>query len=93
MMQADVEMGYQSEAVPTGAEELHALVSHSQHTLRLSDNHYLVHWGADSQLWCVINMAGLDEHAESCHAFRNRQHCEHLDLISELCARERAQRC
>jgi hypothetical protein len=93
MMQADAELGYQFDAVSTAPAELQALIRQQSRALRLTDNHYLVHWRAQTQLWCVVDMAALDEHADCCQTFRYRQYCEHLDLISELCARESAERC
>ena len=56
--------------------------------MRLSDSSYLVQWQTNTALWCVVNMAGLDEHAARCSAFRWHRTCEHLSLIQELCARE-----
>jgi hypothetical protein len=93
MMQADAELGYQFEAGSTATAELQALVQQQRRALRLSDNHYLVHWRAQTHLWCVIDMAALDDHAACCQAFRLRQYCQHLDLISDLCARESGARC
>lgn len=67
-----------------------ALIQHAEGAWRLGDDHYLVPWQPVGQLWCVINMATLDAHAEDCAAFRHCHDCEHLDLIRELCTRERA---
>ncbi len=67
----------------------HALIEQRQRVVRLSENHYLVQWEPRSSMWCVINMAELDEHAETCTAFRFRKSCEHLDLVSQLCSQER----
>jgi hypothetical protein len=65
-----------------------ALAAGVQRAVRLSANHYLVRWSDPGQLWCVVNMAALDEHAVQCSAFRYRLFCEHLRLIGELCTRE-----
>jgi len=66
------------------------LVERRQPALRVSDSHYLVQWRGDAAMWCVVNMAALDEHADNCATFRFRQCCEHLERIAELCAREAA---
>ena len=66
-----------------------AIIEQQQRAVRLSGNHYLVQWQPQSDLWCVIDMATLDEHTEACARFRFRHCCEHLDLIYELCAREK----
>ena len=93
MMRGNTELGDSFEAVSTASTELEALIHQHRRALRLGDNHYLVHWRAQTQLWCVVDMAGLDEHAACCQMFRYRQYCEHLDLISRLCAQEAAERC
>jgi hypothetical protein len=93
MMQADAELGYQFEPESTATAELQALIHQQRRALRLSDNHYLVHWRAQTHLWCVIDMAALDGHAACCEAFRLRQYCVHLDLISQLCSQESAAGC
>ncbi len=64
------------------------LVKQRQRALRLTDNHYLVQWQPHTSMWCVIDMAALDEHASACPTFRFRQCCVHLNWISELCAHE-----
>jgi len=64
------------------------VVDEQRRALRISEDHYLVQWEVHSRLWCVINMGALDEHAEICSALRQRQHCEHLDSIYDLCVRE-----
>ena len=66
-----------------------ALIDQRHRTVRLSESHYLVQWQARSDLWCVINMAALDQHSDSCPAFRFRKHCEHLELIGQLCSEEK----
>jgi hypothetical protein len=66
-----------------------AIIEQRRRVVRLSENHYLVQWQQASDMWCVINMAALDEHAESCSRFRFRHCCEHIDLIYELCAQEK----
>jgi len=77
--------------VPALRAELRAVVRTGGHrALRLSDSSYLVQWRPNASLWCVVNMAGLDEHAARCSALRWRRNCEHLSLIHELCAREAA---
>jgi hypothetical protein len=60
-----------------------------QRVVRLSEDYYLVQWEPRSDLWCVVKMAALDQHGDSCAAFRFRKHCEHLELISQLCWEER----
>jgi hypothetical protein len=65
------------------------LIEHQYRVVRLSENHYLVQWQPKSNLWCVVNMEELDGHAESCSIFRFRKHCEHLELIGQLCCEER----
>lgn len=70
-----------------------AVIEQRRRVVRLSDNHYLVQWQPRSDLWCVIDMATLDEHTEACSRFRFRHCCEHLDLIYELCAREKDATC
>ena len=67
----------------------HALIEQRQRVVRLSEDHYLVQWQLRSDLWCVINMAALDQHSGSCAAFRFRKHCEHLELIGQLCSQEK----
>ena len=57
--------------------------------VRLSEDHYLVQWEPRSDLWCVVKMATLDEHSDSCAAFRFRKYCEHLELIGQLCSEEK----
>jgi hypothetical protein len=66
-----------------------ALIGQGQRVVRLSEDHYLVQWEPRSDLWCVVKMAALDQHGDSCAAFRFRKHCEHLELISQLCWEER----
>lgn len=63
-----------------------AIIEQRRRVVRVSENHYLVQWQLKSDLWCVIDMATLDEHTEACSRFRFRHCCEHLDLIYELCA-------
>src|SRR5438105_395871 len=73
--------------------ELHAaLLKGRRRALRLSDSYYLVQWQPGTSLWCVVNMAALDEHATSCAMFRWRRNCEHIALIHELCSRGIAKR-
>jgi hypothetical protein len=74
----------------SSARLLEVLIERRQAVVRLSENHYLVQWEPRSSMWCLINMAGLDEHAEICSRFRFRKSCDHLDLVSELCSRENA---
>jgi hypothetical protein len=70
-----------------------AVIEQRRRVVRVSENHYLVQWQPKSDLWCVIDMATLDEHTEACSRFRFRHCCEHLDLIYELCAREKEAAC
>jgi len=70
-------------------ELLAALIDQRQPVVRLSGEHYLVQWQARSDLWCIVNMAALDQHGDSCAAFRFRKHCEHLELIGQLCSEEK----
>jgi hypothetical protein len=65
------------------------LIGQRQRVVRLSEDHYLVQWQPRSDLWCVVKMAELDRHGDSCAAFRFRKYCEHLELISQLCSEER----
>ena len=66
-----------------------ALIGQRQRVVRLSEDHYLVRWEPRSDLWCVVKMAALDEHSDSCAAFRFRKYCEHLELIGQLCSEEK----
>ncbi|MFI5395439.1 MAG: hypothetical protein ACHQ9S_07890 [Candidatus Binatia bacterium] len=66
-----------------------AIIEVRQRVVRLSEDHYLVQWQPKSAVWCVINMAALDEHTEACSRFRFRHCCEHIDLIYELCEQEK----
>jgi len=66
-----------------------ALIGQGQRVVRLSEDHYLVQWEPRSDLWCVVKMAALDEHSDSCAAFRFRKYCEHLELIGQLCSEEK----
>jgi len=66
-----------------------ALIGQRQRVVRLSEDHYLVQWEPRSDLWCVVKMAALDEHSDSCAAFRFRKYCEHLELIGQLCSEEK----
>ena len=69
--------------------DLHrVLVAEPQPVQRLSANHYLVQSDTCTPMWCVINMAALDSHAEACVSFRHQLSCNHLRLIGEHCARE-----
>jgi hypothetical protein len=70
-----------------------AIIEQRRRVVRVSENHYLVQWQPKSDLWCVIDMATLDAHTEACSRFRFRHCCEHLDLIYELCAREKEAAC
>jgi hypothetical protein len=72
-----------------GSQLFAALVDQRHRVVRLSVDHYLVHWEAGSDLWCIVNMGALDQHSDSCAMFRFRKHCEHLELIGELCAEEK----
>jgi hypothetical protein len=84
------ETGKDSCRIATSSTQIcHGLIEHRYRVVRLSEDHYLVQWQLKSNLWCVINMAMLDEHAESCSTFRFRKHCEHLELIGQLCCEER----
>lgn len=82
--------GRRPDASALQAERRVAVVEGGRRALRLSDSAYLVQWHPNTSLWCVVNMAGLDEHAARCSAFRWRRNCEHLSLIHELCAHEAA---
>ncbi len=73
--------------VPSDIRE--TLIEHRQPVIRLGENHYLVQWQWGAKVWCVINMAALDDHSENCAAFRFRKRCQHLDLIGQLCSEER----
>jgi hypothetical protein len=84
------ESGQRADTSALRVERRIAVVEGRRRTLRLSDSAYLVQWHPSTSLWCVVNMAGLDEHAARCSAFRWRRNCEHLSLIHELCAREAA---
>ena len=66
-----------------------ALIGQRQRVVRLSEDQYLVQWEPRSDLWCVVKMAALDEHSDSCAAFRFRKYCEHLELIGQLCSEEK----
>ncbi len=66
-----------------------AVIERRQPVLRLDNDHFLVQWQPGAQVWCVVNMAALDEHSEHCAAFRCRKYCQHLDLICRLCSEER----
>jgi hypothetical protein len=77
---------------PSAARLLEILIGQREAAVRLGENHYLVRWEPRSSMWCLINMAGLDEHAEICSRFRFRKSCDHLDLVSDLCSREKASR-
>ena len=74
---------------PGSARLAEILVGRHQAAVRLGENHYLVQWQPQSSMWCVIDMAELDEHAETCAQFRFRKNCEHVDLVSQLCSEER----
>ena len=81
--------GKQSEAVPSTLTPLYdALIQGRQRAVRLSDDHYLVQWKSNSSTWCVIDMCALDKHAANCRALRYRLHCEHIELIYQLCSEE-----
>ena len=73
--------------IPTPLHD--ALIGQRQRVVRLSEDHYLVQWEPRSDLWCVVKMAALDEHSDSCAAFRFRKYCEHLELIGQLCSEEK----
>jgi hypothetical protein len=80
------ETGQDSGWTETSSPQLcRGLIEHRCRVFRLSEDHYLVQWQFKSDLWCVVNMAELDGHAESCNAFRFRKNCEHLELIGQLC--------
>ncbi|MGD0949764.1 MAG: hypothetical protein ABSA52_20345 [Candidatus Binatia bacterium] len=66
-----------------------ALIGQRQRVVRLSEDHYLVQWQPRSGLWCVVKMAALDQHGDSCATFRFRKYCEHLELIGQLCSEEK----
>ncbi len=74
--------------VPTRVDLAQALIGR-QPVLRLDKDHFLVQWQPQAHVWCVVNMARLDEHGEHCAAFRFRKYCQHLDLICRLCSEER----
>jgi hypothetical protein len=66
-----------------------ALIGQGERVVRINEDHYLVQWGPRSDLWCVVKMTALDQHGDSCAAFRFRKYCEHLELISQLCSEEK----
>ena len=87
--QADLERSASLDRAYHALSLHHALIQNAEAAVRLTDIHYLVQWQPEASIWCVIDMAALDQHGEICSAFRYMQRCEHLDLICQLCSRER----
>jgi hypothetical protein len=88
MEQADLERAASLDRAYRALALHHALIQNAEAAVRLTDSHYLVQWQPEASLWCVIDMAALDQHGEICSAFRCMQRCEHLDLICQLCSHE-----
>ena len=55
MMQVEVALGYHGEGASAPMELHSALIAQQYRAVRLSKNHYLVHWQQHTQLWCVVN--------------------------------------